>query len=77
MALSESEIYIERGNHRIQVLDLNGTFLRKWGSYGNGEGQFYHPEMITLDMNGSNVHEVWVADRYHHKIQVFDSNGTY
>jgi len=78
VALSANEIFVvERSNHRIQVFDLNGTFLRKWGNYGSGEGQLYHPEMITLDINGSDVHEVYVADRYHHKIQVFDTNGTF
>lgn len=78
VALTEQEIFVvERSNHRIQVFDLNGTFLRKWGNYGSGEGQLYHPEMITLDMNGSDVYEVYIADRYHHKIQIFDTNGTF
>ena len=78
VALSANEIFVvERSNHRIQVFDLNGTFLRKWGNHGSGEGQLYHPEMITLDMNSSDVHEVYIADRYHHKIQVFDTNGTF
>ena len=30
-------------NHRVQLLDLYGTHLHTYGSYGDGEGQLNHP----------------------------------
>ncbi len=60
-------------NHRIQVFDGNGTFLRKWGSYGTGNGRFRYPNGIAVDGSGN----VYVADSQNHRIQVFDSDGTY
>jgi tripartite motif-containing protein 71 len=27
-------------NHRVQVFDSNDYFIRQWGSFGNGTGQF-------------------------------------
>ena len=78
IAVSQKEIYVVNyDGHRVEVFDLNGTFIRSWGKHGSNDGEFYHPSSIALDMNGSNVYEVFIADRYHHEIEVFDSNGTY
>jgi hypothetical protein len=57
-------------NHRIQVFDNTGTFIRKWGSPGYGDGQIYYPYGIAADGLGN----VYVADR---RIQGFDSTGTF
>ena len=27
-------------NHRVQVFDSNDSFIRQWGTFGNGAGQF-------------------------------------
>jgi tripartite motif-containing protein 71 len=78
IAVSQKEIYVVNyDGHRVEVFDLNGTFVRTWGKHGSNDGEFYHPSSIALDMNGSRVYEVFIADRYHHEIEVFDSNGTY
>jgi hypothetical protein len=78
VAVYGSEVYVtEEGNHRVQVFDLNGTFLRKWGGYGSGDGKFQYPRSLALDINNSSVFEVYVTDWNQHKIQVFDSNGTF
>ena len=78
IAITDEEIYIvDKNNHRIQVLDLNGTFLRQWGSQGSGNNKFNQPYSIALDMNGTIVNEVYIADRYNYKAKVFDANGTF
>jgi hypothetical protein len=78
IAVTEDEIYVvEESNHRIQVFDKNGTFLRKWGQHGSNNGDFHHPYSIALKMDGNRVKEVFVADRYHHEVEVFDENGTF
>lgn len=78
IAVTADEIYvIEYNHHRVQVFDKNGTFLRKWGQRGSGDADLYHPTSIFLDMNGTDVYEVYIADRYHHQVKVYDSNGTF
>ena len=64
IAVSQKEIYVVNyDGHRVEVFDLNGTFIRSWGKHGSNDGEFYHPSSIALDMNGSNVYEVFIADR--------------
>jgi len=63
----------EWGNHRIQKFSSSGTFLTKWGSEGNGEGEFSHPIGITTDDVGS----VYVADTWNHRIQKFNTDGVF
>tara|TARA_Y100000780_G_scaffold20504_1_gene17399 strand:+ start:158 stop:709 length:552 start_codon:yes stop_codon:yes gene_type:complete len=47
-------VYVaETINHRVQVFDSNGRFLRKWGSEGSGDGQFNRPTGIAIDRAGN------------------------
>ena len=43
---------LDRYNHRIQVFDLNGTYLRSFGGYGNLEGKFNNPMDMDWDDEG-------------------------
>lgn len=76
----ETELYVCDGqNHRIQVFDKQGKFLRKWGSEGNGEGQFEVPNFVCF-LDGKetiNPAEVYVSDFNNHRIQVFDKQGRF
>ena len=41
---SEKYLYsVDRDGNRIQVFDKNGTFLFKWGTLGNADGQMHVP----------------------------------
>ena len=53
------------GNGRVEVFDRNGTFLRKWGSFGPGLGQFEMPNGVAAE--GS---EVYVTERGNNRVQV-------
>ncbi|MBI5576330.1 MAG: NHL repeat-containing protein [Deltaproteobacteria bacterium] len=58
---------------RIQVFDKNGTFKRKFGSFGQGEGLLTKPVGTAVDTNG----RIYVSDAYQHIVEVFDSGGAY
>ncbi len=59
------------GNRRVVHFDRNGTFVKTWGEYGTGPGQFVLPHAIVMDSNG----RLYVADRNSGRIQVFDQQG--
>jgi hypothetical protein len=43
---SEGNLYIaDQFNFRIQKFTSDGTFITKWGSEGEGDGQFLHPHV--------------------------------
>ena len=45
----------------------------RFGSQGDGEGQFNFPRSVACNTRG----EILVADRNNHRIQVFDRNGKF
>ncbi len=67
-------IVADTGNHRIQVFDCKGNFLRAFGSKGIQTGQFGSPCGVAVDKQSGNI---IVADTDNSRIQVFDSNGVF
>ena len=82
---------VDSDNHRVQVFGADGTFRHEWGSQcnlaaaqgcadldgdgpmGYGDGQFQEPWGIAVDDDG----RVYVADTWNHRVQVFESDGTF
>ena len=62
-----------RYNHRIQIFDPSGHFLRTFGSQGSDNGKFNYPWGICTDSLGF----IYVCDKENHRIQVFQSDGTF
>lgn len=58
------------GNNRIQKFDAAHHFVRAWGTFGSGDGQFADANVIATD--GSSV---YVYDGERGDIQVFDTDG--
>jgi DNA-binding beta-propeller fold protein YncE len=53
------EVYVsDSGNGRVQVFTPQGRFVRQFGSYGSGRGQFLRPYDLAVDHAGN----VYVAD---------------
>ena len=61
------------GAHCVHILNSDLTFSSKFGSQGNGDGQFISPYDIASDSTGC----VYVTDYYNHRVQVFTSDGGY
>jgi DNA-binding beta-propeller fold protein YncE len=61
------------GNSRIMKFDGNGKFLKAWGTFGKGPGQFQLPHSLVVDNQG----RIYVADREGARIQIFDYEGNF
>jgi uncharacterized protein (TIGR03663 family) len=71
---SQGNVYVaDSYNHRVQVFDAQGRFMRAWGFQGTGPGQFQEPWGIAVDTDGN----VYVADTWNHRIQKFDATGQF
>ena len=60
-------------NHRVQIFNSNGNFVKSFGRQGNNQGQFNFPRGITFDKDGN----IFVADADNHWIQKFSGKGRY
>ncbi len=69
------DIYVSDGygNSRIHVYTGDGEYKFSWGSPGIDAGQFIRPHNIAIDSNAN----VYVVDREAHRIQIFDTQGTF
>ena len=83
----KSNIFVaDAGNHRIQKfqlarlcregqtqITLGVCFIKSWGTKGTDNGQFNHPNGISVDSKGN----VFVADLLNYRIQKFTNNGDF
>ena len=58
----------DRANHRVQVFELSGKFVTKFGSKGSGRGEFNYP-VSTASLSDARI---VVSDKKNHRIQIFD-----
>jgi len=81
---------VDKGNHRVQVFGPDGTFVRKWGTPGARDGQFYHPHGVAVlarsqvgglarsqDRGHPTQDLVFISENDGHRIQAFRSDGTF
>ncbi|XP_078085209.1 tripartite motif-containing protein 3-like [Mustelus asterias] len=66
-------VVADSSNHRVQVFDRRGRFLRSFGSYGSAEGEFDCLAGVAVSNQG------WIvtADRYNHRLQLFHGSGRF
>ncbi|KAI2806984.1 E3 ubiquitin-protein ligase trim71 [Blomia tropicalis] len=65
-------IVVDKDNHRIQVFDLTGNFLFKFGEKGSRAGQFCYPWDIAICPQTSLI---LVSDTRNRRIQLFTHFG--
>ncbi len=64
---------VDRANHRVVVMGLDGTFLFAFGSRGGADGMFNIPLDITVDRRG----RVYVLDAGNFRVQIFTADGKF
>ena len=58
---------------RISKFSPDGTFIKSWGSWGFGTGEYRAPHSLSMDSQG----RLFVADRGNRRIQIFDQEGAH
>ena len=58
----------DASNHRVQVFELSGKFITKFGSKGESVGELTHPVSMAVLSDGRIV----VSDFKNHRIQIFE-----
>ena len=64
-------VVADSSNHRVQVFDSNGTFLRSFGREGENAGEFKYPVGVAINKDRN----IFVADNENHKVQIFSWEG--
>jgi DNA-binding beta-propeller fold protein YncE len=69
---SNGDVYVsDSGNGRVQVFTADGRFVRQFGSFGGGKGQFLRPFDIAADNAGN----VYVVDDQAENVSKFSPSG--
>jgi sugar lactone lactonase YvrE len=58
---------------RISVFTKDGKYLKSFGKWGTGPGEFHGAHDLAMDAQG----RLFVADRGNMRIQILDQNGTF
>jgi tripartite motif-containing protein 71 len=66
--LNNQILVADSNNHRIQVFESDGKFVKSFGKKGKRDSQFDSVSGIFIDQ----MSNIFVADRLNHRIQMFD-----
>jgi virginiamycin B lyase len=58
---------------RVAKFSKDGKFIKAWGKFGTGPGEFNVPHGLAMDSQG----RLFVADRGNNRIQIFDQDGKF
>ena len=64
-------VVADHGNHRVQVFDSNGTFLRSFGHRAENGGELKNPTGIAIDKNRN----ILVTENGNHRVLIFSWKG--
>ena len=73
--VADKDYLSEASNTRVEKYTLDGNYVTKWGTPGNGNNQFgYHsPQGVGVDSSGN----VLASDSDNGRIEKFDSQGNF
>jgi len=70
----EDEIVVaDTKHHRIEVFDIEGNFVREFGTQGDGICQLDRPQSVAVN----SLNHIIVSDTDNHRIQVFEGDGSF
>lgn len=72
LVLNDEIFVVDRQNHRIQIFDLSGVYVRQFGTAGFGNNNFFFPLGITTDGT-----DLYIVDGSNNRIKVHQVDGTY
>ena len=64
-------VVADNQNHRVQVFESNGTFLRSFGHKGENAGEFKNPTGIAINKDRN----ILVSEYYNHRVQILSWEG--
>jgi sugar lactone lactonase YvrE len=71
--VSEGHSSTPGANSRVLKFDKTGKFIKAWGKWGSGDGEFDQPHALAFDSRGL----LYVGDRNNNRVQVFDQEGKF
>lgn len=70
--IHDGKLYVsDTGNFRIQIFNLDGKFLKKFGAAGDRPGMLARPRGVAVDSEG----HIYVVDAAFDNFQIFDEAG--
>jgi DNA-binding beta-propeller fold protein YncE len=72
----DGSVYVsDTWNHRVQKFTADGTFVKKWGYFGQGEAPeaFWGPRGLAVDKNG----RLYVMDTGNKRVVIFSADGEF
>ncbi|XP_070547907.1 tripartite motif-containing protein 2-like [Ptychodera flava] len=70
----DGNVYVtDRDDNCVRIYTKHGKYLRSFGSYGEGQGEFFGPGGVVIGSTGM----VFVADQCNNRIQVFNAHDQY
>lgn len=74
---SQGNLYVVQGHGagepKVLKFGPDGSFIKQWGSRGDGPGQFAVAHGIQIDTNDN----IYIADRENMRVAIFDTDGNY
>ena len=64
-------VVADQCNHRVQVFDSEGTFLRSFGHQGKNAGELSHPFGIAIDKDRN----IFISEWGNHRVQILSWEG--
>jgi DNA-binding beta-propeller fold protein YncE len=71
--VSEGHSSAPGSNARILKFDKTGKFIKAFGKFGTGPGEFDQPHALAMDSRG----RLFVGDRNNNRVQILDQDGKF